>query len=458
MVNMVVMSPVYGLDTAKLYVDPPSIIDTTMTAGTDFTVNINIKDVNDLFGYTLKLFYNTTLLDVNTVTVGSFFPSPQMIYHNETNEESGYVWYCVLMPLGSQVGRSGNGILLTINFNVTSTGDTNLDLDAQEVFNSEMKEMARNVGDGYFSNILRPTKLYVEPKNTINQSLTPGENFTINVNILAVTDLFGYEFFLNYTTDILTATNITLGSFFSSEPTLPVIWHEEINDTLGYVWYNATMPLGAPGKPGSGTLAAINFTVDSIGETTLDLCNTRLVNSEGERIEYDTLDGYFNNKLIVHDIAVTDITTTVTTVEVEDGIPVPVSRPVSEVYVGERVNVTVFVENNGTISETFNVTAYYDNNIIGTPQNVTLSGDFGTSLVFEWNTEGVEVGSYTIRAEASPVLGEEYTDNNIFIMEDVFNVLSGQSNPLALVVAAAAIVFIIAVTAVYFIKFRKPKP
>jgi len=437
----------------KFYVDPPNIIDTTKTAGTNFTVNINVKDTIDLFGFNLKLIYDTTLLNVNTVTVGSFFPPSPAIFHNETNEELGFIWFAVYMPTGSKVGVSGSGTLLTINFNVTSTGETILDLESYrwEIVNSKLKLIAHNLYDGYFSNIFRPTRLYVDPKNTINPDLVAGKNFTINVNILNATALYGFEFFLNYTTTVLTATNVTLGPFSSGSQ----IVHEEINDILGYVRYNVTMP----GVIGDGILANITFTVDSIGESRLDLCNTKLVDSSGQRIEHDTMDGYFSNKPIFHDIAITNITTTVTTVEVEDGISFSVSKQVSEVYAGEKVNVTVFVKNNGTISETFNVTAYYDDTLIGTLENVTLSEGFKTSFVFEWNTEGVEVGNHTIWAEVSPVPGEtpEDKNNNKFTMEGVFKVL-GHSPPLELFIAAAAIVSIIAVTSVYFLKFRKPKP
>ena len=69
---VVVVNPVYGSVYAKLYVDPPSIIDTTKTSGTNFTVNINIKDVTDLYSYDLKLMYDTTLLNVATVSIGPF--------------------------------------------------------------------------------------------------------------------------------------------------------------------------------------------------------------------------------------------------------------------------------------------------------------------------------------------------------------------------------------------------
>ena len=452
-VIMVAVSPVYG-QTAKLYVDPPSIIDTTKTAGTDFTIDINVKDIIDFFGYNIKLIYNTTLLNVNTVTLGTFFPSGSVPWHEEINDTAGYIWYALTMPYGSQYGVDGSGTLMTISFTVESIGETILDLDTLEIFNHKMKEIPRNVYDGYFSNILRHTRLQVDPEKKIDPDLVLGKNFTINVNILNATDLFGFDFFLNYTTAVLSATNITLGS---SLPSGSVPWHEEINDTAGYVWYNVTMPVR---MDGNGILATITFTVESIGETTLGLSNTKLVDSGGRLIEHDTGDGYFSNEPIIHDIVITDVTTTVTTVEVEDDIPFPVSRPVSEVYVGEKVNVTVFVKNNGTILENFNVTAYYNVTRIGTPMNVTLSKGFVTSLVFEWNTEGVEVGNYTIWAEASGVVGETIEDqlNNKFTMKGGFKVLRGRSLPVELVVVAVASVFIIAVTAVYLIKFRKPKP
>ena len=435
----------------SFYVDAPSIIDITKTPGTDFIVNINVKDTTDLFGFNLKLIYNTTLLNVNTVTVGSFFPPDPSIFHNETNEESGFIWFAIYMPTGSKVGVSGSGTLLTINFNVTSIGETILDLEPYrwEIVNSKLKLIAHNLYDGYFSNILRPTRLYVDPENTINPDLVPGKNFTINVNILNATGLYGFEFFLNYTTTVLTATNVTLGPFSSGSQ----IVYEETNDTLSYLRYNVTMP----GVIGDGVLANITFTVDSIGKSRLDLCNTKLVDSAGQPIEHDTMDGYFSNKPIFHDIAITNITTTVTTVEVEDGIPFSVSKHVSEVYAGEGVNVTVFVRNNGTISETFNVTTYYDDTLIGTLENVTLSEGFKTSFVFEWNTEGVETGNHTIWAEVSLVPGEDPKDkdNNKFTMKGGFKVLV-HSLPIELFIAPA-IVFIIAVTSVYFLKFRKPK-
>jgi len=457
---MVAVSPVYG-QTATLYVDPPRIIDTTKTAGTDFTVNINVKDIIDFYGYNIMLFYNTTLLDVNSVTQGSLFPTKM---YEEINETLGYVWYSHAMDFGAQYGVDGSGTLLTINFNVTSIGETILDLDALEVVNHKSKEIPRNVYDGYFSNILRHTRLYVDPERIIDLDLVPGKNFTINVNVFNVTNLHSSEFKLDYDTRLLDVLEITEGSFMASFGNTNFV--SKINETLGLVEGNVTLvdPIGAETpnwpKTGSGTLAMITFNVTAIGDWYLRLYNTKLTDPTATPIEHHSFDGYFNNKDIIHDIVLTDVKTTVTTMEVVDGTPIPVTQRVSEVYAGEKVNVTVSVKNDGTISENFNVTAHYNDTRIGAPMKVTLSEGFTTSLVFEWNTEGLEVGNYTIWAEASPVLGETVEDqlNNKFTMKGGFKLLAGQSLPVELIVAAVASVSIVAVTAVYLIKFRKPKP
>jgi len=456
MVSMVGVSSVHGQIYTTLYVSPPSIIDTTKTAGTTFTINVNIKNATDLYGFEFFLNYTTTVLTVTDVTLGPFFEDA-FTWRDDRNDTLGYIRYAATLPLGTPTGGglNGSGTLLIVTLTVDSIGESILDLWNTKPNNSWGERIAHTVYDGYFSNIVRHTKLYVDPEDTIDPDLTAGENFTINVNILNATDLYGFEFFLNYTTTVLTATNVTLGPFFPEDSR---IVHEEINDTLGYVWYNVTMPLGSPvGETGDGILANVTFTVDSIGESRLDLCNTKLVDSEGDRIEHNTMDGSFSNELMTHDIAITDIRTTVTTVEETDIGTILVPEDVSEVHAGEKLNVTVYVKNNGTSTETFNVTAYYDDNIIGTENVTLLEGGFSKTVTIEWNTGGVAVGNYTIRAETSDVEGDINPDNNRFTMEDEFSVLWTQTFPIELVAAAGGIVLIVAAVAVYFLKFRRPK-
>jgi len=107
-----------------------------------------------------------------------------------------------------------------------------------------------------------------------------------------------------------------------------------------------------------------------------------------------------------HDIAVANIT--------------PSKTVVGEGY-SLLINVTV--ENQGTNTETFNVTLYTDGNItligdeiaIGNQTVPSLANGASTTLTFTWNTTGFVKGNYTISAYAWPVLGETDTaDNTLF--------------------------------------------
>jgi hypothetical protein len=75
------------------------------------------------------------------------------------------------------------------------------------------------------------------------------------------------------------------------------------------------------------------------------------------------------------------------------------------------INVTV--ENQGTLTETFNVTAYYNSTAIATLTVANLTSASRKTLTFIWNTTNVALGNYTISAQATAVLHEiDLTDNN----------------------------------------------
>ena len=101
--------------------------------------------------------------------------------------------------------------------------------------------------------------------------------------------------------------------------------------------------------------------------------------------------------LLVHDVAVTSVTTSLT-----------------GVYQGETVTIFVEAANQGTASETFTVTVYA-NAIVLNFTSVTLASGGTTTLTFTWNTTNVTLGSYTISAQASTVPGETDTADNTFV-------------------------------------------
>lgn len=115
--------------------------------GPRVTVDIKVENVVDLFGYNFFLNYSKTVLTATGITLGSFFPSNAWIVRNVIDDTAGYVWYSVLMPQGSTSGMSGSGTLATVYFAVDSLGESTLDLEIQEFFNSSFVEIAWIPGD-----------------------------------------------------------------------------------------------------------------------------------------------------------------------------------------------------------------------------------------------------------------------------------------------------------------------
>ncbi|MDI6904744.1 MAG: cohesin domain-containing protein [Candidatus Bathyarchaeia archaeon] len=213
-----------------------------------------------------------------------------------------------------------------------------------------------------------------------------GQNFTININISGVVDLYGWEFKLRWNSTLLDAVNVVEGSFLKQGGNTLFIT-PTINNTEGYMIVDCTLLGDIPGVSGNGTLATVEFHVKTVGECTLDLYDTILVSSAEQPIPHTAIDGYYYT--LVRDVAVINLVASATT-----------------------VNVTV--ENQGNqYTETFNVSTYYTlltDPLIGT-QTVTLEPGANATLVFTWTPP--TCGRYEIHAEASIVPGEVDTTDNV---------------------------------------------
>jgi parallel beta-helix repeat protein len=76
----------------------------------------------------------------------------------------------------------------------------------------------------------------------------------------------------------------------------------------------------------------------------------------------------------------------------------------------DSINVTV--ANQGSYTETFNVTIYANTTSINTFTNVSLLSGNSVTLTFTWNTSGFVKGNYTIKAIADTVPGETDIGDN----------------------------------------------
>jgi hypothetical protein len=140
-------------------------------------------------------------------------------------------------------------------------------------------------------------------------------------------------------------------------------------------------------------LVTVYFQVDMSGSSILHLSETELSDPAHNPMDHETADGFIMT--LIRDVEITDV--------------VPST---SWVYQGWPVDVLVTAKNNGNISESFSVKAYYDGNLIGSIPVVNLPSNGNTTVVFHWDTTGVAEGNYTISAEATTVPFEYDTTNN----------------------------------------------
>lgn len=95
-----------------------------------------------------------------------------------------------------------------------------------------------------------------------------------------------------------------------------------------------------------------------------------------------------------HDVAVVDVVPSAKSVEV-----------------GQIVNISAIIQNEGTENESFDVSAYYDDSLIKT-LSTTLALHSWTTLNFTFNTTAVVPASYTIKVSIPPLINEaDLTDN-----------------------------------------------
>ena len=116
-------------DTAVVRAIPPEV--TVPSVGQRFTLNITIADVADLYGYEVKVYYNSTQLDalwnvlpsdhfMRPLAGGTFFVVKNSS-DNAYNATHKFAWFGGSL-LAPELPRAGSGTLFQIVFNATAKG------------------------------------------------------------------------------------------------------------------------------------------------------------------------------------------------------------------------------------------------------------------------------------------------------------------------------------------------
>ena len=372
----------------------------TKSVGETFSVNLTVSAVQYLLGYHYILRYNTTVLTAVSFTNLAYLVDPQFTLEmpRGINDAEGYVVVSYMTSSTNGFTTTETRPLLSITFQVDAAGTSPLDIDEDESRLVDVGARAwiypynLKVNDG----ILTTPEVAVSPQITVGPPPRIGESFTVNMTITDVIDLYTWQAGMTFNPSVLECLSIAEGEFLKRAGVLTLWAPGTINNAIGEIGYSAGSLTGATlGVNGTGQLMSITFGVKGSGISTLHPTDVLLLDSNLVSITpVNIVDGHV--EIHVQDIAILSVTKTA-----------------SEAYPTWTVpfNVTVVVENQGTRTETFDVTAYAGAILIGT-KTVALDAGANTALVYNWNLEGVAEGIYTIRAEVPPLYGEIDTADN----------------------------------------------
>jgi hypothetical protein len=243
------------------------------------------------------------------------------------------------------------------------------------------------------------TTISIQPK--VQTGLEIDVEFTINVTITDVTDLYGWQFAIYYKSSILNATGYNEGPFLKKDGSSTfftiVEFTDNYNATHGKVYLAASRVGAEAGVNGSGTLARVSFKTKAYGNTLLDLNETKLMDSTepfGNPISHEVVDGRVHVGLI-------------------DAAIINVQAPIT-IPKGNMALINVTVENQGRVTQTFDVTLFYDSTVINTQSVTDLTPTENRVLTFPWDTTPISIGDYSLTATATILPGETDIEDNTY--------------------------------------------
>jgi len=373
---------------AVLKITPARVVDPSLTPCSSFAVNISIIDANLLAIINVTLTFNSSVLTVQTITLGELLPpDTEFLYY--IDNEFGFAVIEVEVPSSTSI--NGSGTLATLTFHVELLGESSLTLTNTTLINKFGDEVEHSTEDGYFNNMLI-AKLVVVPNEIIDPTLQPPATFTLNITIDDVENLYQYAINLTFNPEVLSCIGLLFMDPLNETNYTP---HFGVNNTIGMIsvhvsYYEPAIPLTTYEPV---TLFSLIFRVKGLGTSPIEFQNVSLFDNNALPIAFETFDGLFAS--VSRDIAILDI-----------------SVSPDEVYAGRVIYINVTVKNVGDILETFNVHIYANDYLIANLTVEDLAPDEELLIETMWNTTDYPCGNYTIWAIGGPVPYETNLDDN----------------------------------------------
>jgi hypothetical protein len=116
----------------------------TVAPNASFVLDIDIKDVTDLFGFQFDFLYDPALLMANEILEGSFFASTgnSFFIPGTIDNLAGAISFTADTLLGAISGVNGNGTVAQVKFTALSAGSSTVALSNVSLLDSTLSDIA----------------------------------------------------------------------------------------------------------------------------------------------------------------------------------------------------------------------------------------------------------------------------------------------------------------------------
>ncbi len=295
-----------------------------------------------------------------------------------------------------------------------------------------------------------------------------GESFMVSIYTdYSGSDVWGWQFTLTYNPTIIQGVNVTNGDLIHPDKSVYAIFEPgefdnvagKLSLTLAYFYYQP--PYVPPTTTsGPGTLANVTFTVVGTGGSNITLGMSPPGQTQLKAVDHNIIDAVINPKHIVHGYF-----RNLEETPIHDVAVISVTPSTTRVKLGDFVNITVVVRNEGNFAETFAVEVKYLR--VGAKKdtaikiNETIMRDFAPNaqetLNSSWEITSLRTGNYTIIAIAS-LPNDMNTLNNEQESTEIVTVESGITPfPIEVILVVLAILAGITILAIYNARRRKKR-
>lgn len=260
----------------------------SVAIGNSVVVSIDLSSVTDLYGYQLQVTYDASRVSASGAFVNSFFDTTSNTFIPPGWNGACGAGVCKFAAshLNTASPISGAGTLAQITFTGQSAGAVPLAFGTDILSDRDGNPLVHTNGTGSILVYAAPPGSAQLEFNPASSSVAVGNNVVVSIDLANISNLYGYQFQVNYDASLVSASGAFVNSFFdtTTDTFIPPGWSASC--AAGICKFAATHLNVASPLAGSGTLAQITFTGVSGGTVPLTFSANILADRDGNSIPH----------------------------------------------------------------------------------------------------------------------------------------------------------------------------